>query len=226
MSRRASNAAGGGVSLFPFLSILACLIGILTLMIKLISDMKTMEHTGKQDEKQVELAREFQAVKNQIKKAEKESVEITESMRRRSAVFKEMDDLEERRVVLKRELADKGAATAKEKDVSLQKIVERLVQQIEALRRERPELEKKLAELKAELEKRKKKPDDKPLPVRVHPGGSGSAAKYELSFLECNSTGVVILGKDGKQTPVSTAAIETDRSWTRYSSPRSPASGP
>jgi hypothetical protein len=38
MSRRRSNAGGGGVSLFPFLSILACLIGILTLMIKLVCD--------------------------------------------------------------------------------------------------------------------------------------------------------------------------------------------
>jgi hypothetical protein len=53
MSRRASNA-GASISLFSFLSILACLIGILTILISLTSALKTIEGAGRDKD---ELAR-------------------------------------------------------------------------------------------------------------------------------------------------------------------------
>jgi hypothetical protein len=46
MARRASSA-GNGVSLFPFMSILACLIGILTLMISVTIALKSMQTAGR-----------------------------------------------------------------------------------------------------------------------------------------------------------------------------------
>ncbi|MFM2170072.1 MAG: hypothetical protein RI957_301, partial [Verrucomicrobiota bacterium] len=93
---------------------------------------------------------------------------------------------------------------------ALQKMLEQLIDQIAALKKERPTLEKQLSELKAELERRKIKPDNKPQPVRINPAGSGISANTEMVFIECNAHGLVILDKSGSKTAVSAATIETD----------------
>ena len=69
MSRRPSSSTG--VSLFPFLSILACLIGILTMMIKIISDIKAQENNGR-DEQELSRAKQNQQLQADIKKQDKE----------------------------------------------------------------------------------------------------------------------------------------------------------
>lgn len=68
MSRRQSSSTG--VSLFPFLSILACLIGVLTMMIKIITDIKAQENVGR-DEQEMARAKQFQQIQVEVKKQEK-----------------------------------------------------------------------------------------------------------------------------------------------------------
>lgn len=208
MSRRRSNAGGGGVSLFPFLSILACLIGILTLMIKLVSDMRD---AGPQERDPEELARseEFLAIETKLKQRRAELVKIEADLKQRDGAFVELQDLEDRQVVLRKKL-EGAKAKPGESDAELQKRTENLLDQISALAKERPALEKKAAELKAELEKRKIKPDSTPAPVVVQPGGSGVTRNTPMFFIECHGSGVNILGKDGSKTAVSTAAITTE----------------
>ena len=206
MSRRQSSSTG--VSLFPFLSILACLIGILTMMIKIISDIKAQESSGR-DEQELARAKQFQQVNADIKKQEKELEKIKAVLKERNAALVELSELENKRIVLRKKLADAKAAPS-QSDAALQKMLEQIIDQISALKKERPTLEKQLAELKAELERRKIKPDNKPQPVRINPAGSGISANTELVFIECNGNGLVILDKNGSKTPVSTATIETD----------------
>ncbi len=206
MSRRQSSSTG--VSLFPFLSILACLIGILTMMIKIISDIKAQESSGR-DEQELARAKQFQQVNADIKKQEKELEKIKAVLKERNAALVELSELENKRIVLRKKLADAKAAPS-QSDAALQKMLEQIIDQIAALKKERPSLEKQLAELKAELERRKIKPDNKPQPVRINPAGSGISANTELVFIECNGNGLVILDKNGSKTPVSTATIETD----------------
>lgn len=206
MSRRQSSSTG--VSLFPFLSILACLIGILTMMIKIISDIKAQESSGR-DEQELARAKQFQQVNADIKKQEKELDKIKAVLKERNAALVELSELENKRIVLRKKLADAKAAPS-QSDAALQKMLEQIIDQIAALKKERPSLEKQLAELKAELERRKIKPDNKPQPVRINPAGSGISANTELVFIECNGNGLVILDKNGSKTPVSTATIETD----------------
>jgi chaperonin cofactor prefoldin len=206
MSRRQSSSAG--VSLFPFLSILACLIGILTMMIKIISDIKAQESTGR-DEQELARAKQHQQLQADIKKQEKELEKIKAVLKERNAALVELSELENKRIVLRKKLADAKAAPS-QSDEALQKMLEQLIDQIAALKKERPSLEKQLAELKAELERRKIKPDNKPQPVRINPAGSGISANTELIFIECNANGLVILDKNGSKTPVSAATIETD----------------
>ena len=209
MSRPTSNAAGTGASLFPFLSILPWLIGILTLMIKLISDIKANETAGRGEE-ELARAKQHAAIQRQISDSQKQLENARAELKQKGAAQAKLQDLEDKRIVLRKQLAENDPANAKESDAQLQRLVETLIDQIAALKKERPALEKKLAELKAELEARKIKPDEKPAPVLIQPGGSGINRDTKLIFIECNATGVAILEKGGKKTPISTAAIGTE----------------
>lgn len=208
MSRRSSSAGPGGVSLFPFLSILASVIGILTLMIGLVSNL---QDTVPNERDPVELARaeEHAALQREIKKAEVEQARIASELEKRDGAFVELEDLKDRQVVLRRQL-DAAKAKPMRSNAELQKLVENLLAQIAALKKERPALEKKVAELKAELARRKIKPDSKPPPVVVQPGGSGVTRNAKVVFIECHGSGVNILQRRGPKVPVSTAAIQTE----------------
>lgn len=208
MSRRSSSAGPGGVSLFPFLSILASVIGILTLMISLVSNL---QDTVPNERDPVELARaeEHAALQREIRKAEVEQARIASELEKRDGAFVELEDLKDRQVVLRRQL-DAAKAKPMRSNAELQKLVENLLAQIAALKKERPALEKKVAELKAELARRKIKPDSKPPPVVVQPGGSGVTRNAKVVFIECHGSGVNILQRRGPKVPVSTAAIQTE----------------
>lgn len=208
MSRRPSSAAGTGVSLFPFLSILACLIGILTMMIQIISEIQNQPESDR-DPAELARAKEHQQLRADIRKQQAEIEKSMAMLKERNAALVELNELENQRIVLRQKLAEKDTRP-KESDAALQKLLERILAQIAALRKERPVLEKELAALKAELEKRKIKPDTKPPPVRINPAGSGLSANTRVVFIECNATGVTLIDASGKKTPVAAAAIATD----------------
>jgi predicted RNase H-like nuclease (RuvC/YqgF family) len=212
MSRRASNAGGGGVSLFPFLSILACLIGILTLLIKLISDVKEQEHRQR-DKGELARAERMVSIQSKLKKLQQESASVKKTLAQRNAASVELDELEDKRIVLRKKLAEIDSKAPKDGDLAMQKELERLIEQIANLKKERPALEKQLAELRAELERRKIKPSDKPPPVVIQPGGSGLYRNAKVFFVECDANGITLLELNGKKTPVSLATIATDRNY-------------
>jgi hypothetical protein len=216
MAKRASNA-GGGVSLFPFLSVLACLIGILTLMISVTIAVKSLETAGR-DKDELARAKENQALLARQRNLQKELAALKTTVKTHHAAAVELQELEDRRIVLRRKLDEQSALLKPPAptDKALQKLVETVVDTIEALRKERPTLEKKLADLKAELERRKIKPDREPPPILVRPGGTGSANIALVSFVECDSTGIVIHRRNGPRTNVSLAAIGTDPAFNKF----------
>lgn len=216
MARRVSNA-GGGVSLFPFLSILACLIGILTLMISVTIVVKSSGPTDR-DKEELRRAREYQTLLDRQRKVQKEIADLKNQLKSRNATALQLQELDERRIVLRRQLDDQKEPLKKaaETNKALQKLIENLITETEALRRERPALEKQLAELKAELARRKIKPDNKPVPVRVIPGGSGTAKPGQVFFVECDSTGIIIHRSSGEKSNVSSAAIGTNPDYNRF----------
>ncbi len=202
----------GRASLFPFMSILACLIGILTLMISVSMQVKQMEHEGRTEE---EMARALanRNLKNRIEAISNEIPKLEQQLRRDKASAVEMAALEEHRISLRMKLDEIAKAMdPDETDALLQKTVENLKLEIASLRRGRPSLAKKLESLKAELAKRK----DAPEPVGsvvIRPGGVGSRAAKNIFFVECNSTGIVIHGGDAASAPVPTATIETSEAY-------------
>ncbi|MBN8458572.1 MAG: hypothetical protein J0M04_12110 [Verrucomicrobia bacterium] len=213
MSRRASNAGGGGVSLFPFLSILACLIGILTLLIRIISDVKAQEHRQR-DKGELARAERMMSIRSELDKVRRETASVKKSLAQRNAAAAELEELDERRIVLRKKLAEIESQAPKDGDRAMQKELERLIAQIASLKKERPALERRLAELRAELERRKVKPSDKPPPVVIQPGGSGLYRNAKVFFVECDSSGITLLELGGKKTPVSLATIDTDRNYS------------
>ena len=117
MGRRKSSQMG--VSLFPFLSILCCLIGLLTLMIKIISDIKAMERGQNQEE--IARALENQKIQRQIIRKKEDLKELRKELEDKGAATVELRELEDRRVVLRREFERSKPADPQETDAVLQR---------------------------------------------------------------------------------------------------------
>jgi hypothetical protein len=215
MARRASSA-DGGVSLFPFMSILACLIGILTLMISVTIALKSLETSGRGKE-ELERARKHQSLLAQQQRIRKETEALKATLRTQNSTALELSELDLRRIVLRRQLDEKTSLLKKpdQTDKALQKLIETMLANIEALRKERPALEKKLADLKAELARRKIKPDNKPVPILIQPGGTGTAHVNRVTFVECDSSGIILHRRGQPSASVSLAAIGSDQNYNR-----------
>ena len=197
------------------MSILACLIGILTLMISVMMQVQQMEKNGRTEE---EMAR---ATKNrdlqiQAKELEKKIAELDEKLKQDKSTVAAMAKIKEARIALTMKLKElEKAKDPKLTDAQLQKQVENMKKEVKALKKERPPLAKRLEELQAELKKRKETPKPKESVV-VQPRGVGQGGARNLFFVECNSTGIVLRdAKDGEKV-VSTVAIKTSGVYAKY----------
>ena len=214
MARRRKNNEEA-VSLFPFMSILACLIGILTLMISVSMRVKQAETVGRTEDEKA-LALENRDLKKQAD-AIAETIRIAEEkLKKDNSASSELAELKDRKIILKEKLDELSKASDPGKsDAALQKTIELLRAEIAALNKERPALQKKKEELEKELAARKK-PPEKVESVVVRPGGSGVRAASRLFFVECNSTGIVLIDEKGNETPVATAAIPNSTAYSSY----------
>lgn len=177
----------GGVSLFPFMSILASLIGVLTLLISVNMIIKENERDNITQE-ELDRAKENQKLKKQAELARQELAKI--------------EELEK-------------AKNPEESDAALQKILENLRKETKDIQREQPVLEREKKRLLAEIEKRKIPPksNDK---VVIRPGGVGSRTARNVFFVECNSTGIIIRPEDKPPITVSTAAIPNNDRYGEF----------
>lgn len=188
------------------MSILACLIGILTLMISVSMRLKQSQSEGQPEEEKA-LAQENRDLKKKAETIVAATRKAEETWKKDNVASVQLSALKDQKIVLQDKLDQLSRATHPAKsDASLQKAIELLKKEIAALKSGRPPLAKKLEELKAELAKRKN-PPKKVESVVVRPGGSGVRTASRLFFVECNSTGLVLIDEDGKETPIATGAI-------------------
>ena len=189
------------------MSILACLIGILTLMISVMMQVQQMEKNGRTEE---EMAR---ATKNrdlqiQAKELEKKIAELDEKLKQDKSTVSAMAKIKEAKIALTMELKElEKAKDPKLTDAQLQKQVENMKKEVKALRQERPLLAKRLKTLQDELKARKEAPKPKESVV-VQPRGVGQGGARNLFFVECHSTGIILLDAQGGEENVSTAALK------------------
>lgn len=185
MGRRKSSD-GDNVSLFPFMSILVCLIGALTLMIAalMISSMNS-----KQAPEIVERYKQYSELKA-------DQQQDREELERLKQLLAQADKLAEQ---TKLALAEVAAleATHKDKLASVDANSEyakqladanRLRLRIAELEAEPAKLQVELDRLQQEVAKKNAGPEEKV--VQIRPGGSG--ADLVPTFVECTATGLVI----------------------------------
>ncbi len=172
------------VSLFPFLSILACIIGVLTLMITALALGQISEKASNQTE--IDRAEEFQ-------KLQKEAAQLSpklENIRMTLTRSKEVEIEAQRAMKQREDLESKLKATkAPQKTAAqLEAQAKQLKEKNEAMEKQRKEL---LARLTPMREAAAKIPDvEEGGRITVRPGGSGTNLKPV--FVECGSKGIVI----------------------------------
>lgn len=212
MARR-KKSSQGGVSLFPFMSILACLIGILTLLISVSMMIKQSERDGYTEEELNNAKKNDQLVRAD-KKTKQEVVQLQERLKKEKKTVAELQHLKDRKAALTLKLNELGK-TKGMTDAQLQKVVENLKIETQRLMAEQPKLQKRIDELLAELKKRKIKPKENNSVV-IRPPGVGRDLPRNLFFVECNSTGIVIRDKGNAKIVVSTAAIPTNAQFAKF----------
>jgi len=196
------------VELFPFLDILACLIGCLTLMITaLILEM---------DNTQVARAEEAERVYAALSAAR---TAVDELQQTAAASRSRHDTARAELVALRQELDEQQArvAAALRQELATPTVAIPTVD-AEKHRRRAADIQQRLAELARQIQQRQAalaaRPTTPAAPkVEVHPSGSGVGLKPV--FVECHARGITLLDNGGQQHPVPASQIATDKPFVQ-----------
>jgi hypothetical protein len=176
------------ISLFPFMSILACLIGTLTMMIAGLALQQNSAAEDQPSEETIQRANQYAAVQERLRQLQAKLDElqalVADTEKTRSYVADESAELK---------LAEQSLSTAAEAS-RLAAEEKRLKKRLGELQKELAESVKQLEALSAELAKRGSPPEAE---VVIRPGGSG--VDLDPTFVECQATGVVLM--DAADTP-------------------------
>lgn len=193
MAKRRSSS-GDEVSLFPFLSILACLIGALVIIIVVLVVAQTERIDGRAPE-EIKMAQEVLNIKKELEKREEEKAKLDEKLAELKKVEEEVEDKKLRFAKLRKLLDSSKDVQQQNMEISqqLQKELDDLLIQLDGLKKQQTESKKEIELLMTELEKRKVPKDKKPPPVQVQPSGSGMAAETKVYFVEATGGGLKLL---------------------------------
>jgi len=216
-----------GVSLFPFLSIIACVIGVLTL---LISALALAQMGGNEDIAQLEqfenLKRQLEEIQKEIDRLKEELSEdakrkaetMSEEERRLKAARQQLKDIMDRIVKLQQLLAqleqtlNATGAAAKSKP-SAKAVIDELAGlkgQIDDLKKQMTSQKEQIAQLEKDLAERKKPPVESE--VSVLPGGSGLG--FEPVFVEC-AAGSILIHEGAKPQRINTGQLAGNQTYLK-----------
>lgn len=194
------ESAGGEVSLFPFLSILACLIGALVLMIVVLVIAQVGKAEGRSAE-DIRRAQEYQKMKKEIQERKELDVVLKEKMAELEELQKKAEEKTQQYVKLRNLLSSSKEMQEANLKISqqLQKQLDDLMTEIDGLKLQQEESKKLIATLTAELKKRQVPPDKKIPPVVVQPSGGGMAEDQKVYFVEASGGALKVLGAWGAE---------------------------
>lgn len=204
------------VSLFPFLSILVCLIGALVVLIVILTVVQSSMADGRSFEEVVR-AREADKLRKEIQARDKAHTDIKSIVEPAQKLAEMLKEKNERFVLLRKNLSTSAADKKKieETNAELQKQLENMLLQLEAMAKEAPPIKAEIEKLKAELLARKKNIDAKPKVV-VQPTGGGVAGDAVLHFVECNAAGIVLHQPGAAPQRITSASIGVDAAYDEY----------
>jgi Na+-transporting methylmalonyl-CoA/oxaloacetate decarboxylase gamma subunit len=206
MAKRRGNAEGE-VSLFPFLSILACLIGALVLMIVVLVISQMGKAEGRTPE-EIQRAQDYIKLKKEIEERKELDVVLKEKLAQLEEIRKQIEEKEQQYVKLRKLLSTSKDIQDANLKISqqMQKELDDLLLEIEGMKKQQAESKKEIETLMAEIKKRDVPPDKKIPPVVVQPSGSGMSEDSKVYFVEAAGGGLKILGAWGEDYRLSATA--------------------
>jgi predicted RNase H-like nuclease (RuvC/YqgF family) len=191
------------VSLFPFLSVLACTIGALTLIITATATSQVAAG-GIDIERYERLEREIAAGRLELA-----ALELLE--REQAELAARLDEAGRRADALAGERAALGEPLAP--DDPLSRSLRDGTSRVEALERELAERKQRSARLRGEVDARRKRLAN--APIRIRPSGSGFGLAPR--FIECRRDGIVLFeSPDWKGRRIPTVLAATSPELTRF----------
>lgn len=193
------ESSGSEVSLFPFLSILACLIGALVLIIVVLVIAQAGKAEGRTPE-EIKMAQEYQRMLKEIEERKKLDVVLKEKLAELEKLKSEVEDRQQRYLKLRKLLDSSKEVQQQNQQIAtnLQKQLDDLLTEIDGLKAQQAESKKLIAELMAEIKKRQVPEDKKIPPVVVQPSGSGMPETTRVYFVECSAGALKILNAWGE----------------------------
>lgn len=192
------ESSGGEVSLFPFLSILACLIGALVLIISALVAAQAGKAEGRTKE-EIQMAQDYQRMIKEMEERKKLDVVLKEKLAELEKLKAEIEDREQRYLKLRKLMATSKDVQEQNKQIAdtLQKELDDLLTELDGLKKQQEESKKTIAELMAEIKSRQIPADKKVPPVVVQPSGGGMAESTKVYFVEC-ATGLKVMDAWGE----------------------------
>lgn len=177
---------GEELMLIPFLDILCSLIGVLVLIIVVLCVSQMQKVKGRTQE-EIDRATEYQKMLKQQKIDAMVNKDLKEKLEKLEKLQTETKAKEEQAAKLRKLLDTSAADKEKNKQVSenLMKELDNLLIEVKGLTDQESPLKKQIAELMAEIAKRKP-PANTGAPVVVQPGGSGLAKGTKVFFIEAS----------------------------------------
>lgn len=213
MARRRS--ASPEISLFPFLSILVCVIGALVLVITVLTIAQGTAGDGRTQE-EMQRALTFQSLTQKLKDIATEREQFTEAAGAAGKMARELRQQEALVISLRRDLAElEKPVNPEDTDAELQKRLELALRQLEAMAAEKAPLTNDIARMEAELAAQKKRIEAPPSLI-VQPGGAGRAAGSILFFVEVAGTGITLHQKGKPATRITTGSLRTDDAYAQF----------
>jgi hypothetical protein len=197
-------SAGGEVSLFPFLSILACLIGTLIIIIVVLSVAQTQQSDGRTKE-ELDQAREYQELLRKEKEQKEIEAILTDKLAKLEKIKIETVEKEQRLAKLRKLLATSADVKKMNQELgqNLLKELDNLLLEIEGLTKQEVDVKKEIAALMEEIKARQVPLTKVVPPVVVQPSGSGLAQGTKLFFVEASSGKLTIFWDQKRKTVVS-----------------------
>jgi isoleucyl-tRNA synthetase len=205
------------VSLFPFMSILACLVGTIVVMICVLSLIQA-QHMGGRPPQEVRDATDYVKATEEVARIEEELEQLEEQRTQGTAdaatVVQEDRELDERMVQLRMqaEAAKAGEQTSRD----LQRELELAILQLSQMAKEKPAYAREIEEIKQELASRQKSPDQLAAPIVVKPGGTGRAAGRNLFFVEAASGALTLFVSKSEKSRITAGSVGKDVEYDAF----------
>ncbi|MCA9248054.1 MAG: hypothetical protein KDA42_13090 [Planctomycetales bacterium] len=199
------------VSLFPFLSIIACVIGVLTLMISTLA-------LAQMDNPAVANAEQYEDVKKQLDAARQQAEALQQQIEKEqaqsaSAANQQQQEMQQTREELDRlieQLEKMRQQQAEEQKIEI--VIPTLPaaqrETIDDMKSQLADLQERLAQLDKAIKERNLPPEESE--VSILPSGSG--IDFEPYFIEC-AAGAIVLHTSDKPTRIRAAEMAADKEF-------------